>query len=79
LAAELGGKPDHHMPVALSLVALLHGTSTLLHSVDIHKKTSRDFRSACISACEALIQAAFRKAARSNGVPRRRREPLHNR
>jgi len=61
------------------LVALLHGTSTLLHSVDIHKKTSRDFRSACISACEALIQAASAKAARSNGVPRRRREPLHNR
>src|SRR5437016_419509 len=63
LAAELGGKPDHHMSVALSLVALLHGTSTLLHSVDIHKKISRDFRSACISACEALIRAASPKAS----------------
>jgi len=65
LAAELGGKPDQHTPVALSLVALLHGTSTLLHSVDIHKKISRDFRGACISACEALIQAASARAAAS--------------
>src|SRR5438128_7885508 len=65
LAAELGGKPDQHTPVALSLVALLHGTSTLLHSVDTHKKISRDFRGACISACEALIQAASARAAAS--------------
>jgi AcrR family transcriptional regulator len=79
LAAELGGKPDHHTAVALSLVALLHGTSTLLHSVDVHKKISRDFRRACISACEALIQAASVRVVRSNGLPRRRPEPLHNR
>jgi AcrR family transcriptional regulator len=79
LASEFGGKPDHHTSVALSLVALLHGTSTLLHSVDIHKKISRDFRCACVSACEALILAASAKAARSNGAPRRRPEPLHNR
>jgi AcrR family transcriptional regulator len=79
LAAELGGMPDHHTPVALSLVALLHGTSTLLHSVDTHKKISRDFRGACISACEALIRDASSKAARSNGVPPHRRESLHNR
>lgn len=77
VASELGGKPDQHTPVALALVALLHGTATLLHSVDSHKKISRDFRGACISACEALIRAAsskgaFPTAARSNGVPRRR-------
>jgi AcrR family transcriptional regulator len=79
LAAEFGGKPEQHTPMALSLVALLHGTSTLLHSVDIHKKISRDFRRACISACEALIQAASAKAARSNGASHVRRAPLHNR
>jgi AcrR family transcriptional regulator len=79
LAAEFGGKPEQHTPMALSLVALLHGTSTLLHSVDIHKKISRDFRRACISACEALIQAACAKATRSNGASHVRRAPLHNR
>ncbi len=58
LATQLGGEPDQHTRLALALVALLHGTATLLHSVDIHKKFSRDFRHACISACEALIHAA---------------------
>jgi len=33
LAARLGGKPDRHTPLALALVAVLHGTATLLHSV----------------------------------------------
>ncbi len=73
LATELGGAPDQHTPLALALVALLHGTATLLHSVDIHKKISRDFRRACISACEALIPAAFTKAAPSKLLPHRRR------
>src|SRR5229473_5366786 len=61
LATQLGGKPDQHIPVALALVALLHGTATLLHSADSHKKISRDFRRACLSACAALIQAASAK------------------
>jgi len=63
LSNQFGGQPDEHTPVALALVALLHGTATLLHSVDIHKKISRDFRSACISACGALIRAASPKAS----------------
>jgi AcrR family transcriptional regulator len=79
LATEFGGMPDQHTPVALSLVALLHGTSTLLHSVDIHKKISRDFRGACVSACEALIQAASARAVGSKRLARRRPEPLHDR
>src|SRR5437660_1800058 len=57
LATQLGGQPDQHTPVALALVALLHGTATLLHSADSHKKISRDFRRACLSACESLIPA----------------------
>ncbi len=73
LATQLGGRPDQHTPVALALVALLHGTATLLHSVDIHKKISRDFRRACISACEALLFAASTKAARSKLLPHPRR------
>ncbi len=70
LAAQLGGKPDQHTPLALALVALLHGTATLLHSVDTHKKISRDFRLACIAACEALIHAAGKR--RSINMPSRR-------
>ena len=61
LAVQLGGKPKQHTSVALALVALLHGTATLLHSVGIHQRLSHDFRLACISACEALIQAAAKE------------------
>jgi AcrR family transcriptional regulator len=69
LATQLGGKPVEHTSLALALVALLHGTATLLHSANIHQKISRDFRRACISACEALIHTAFAKASRSNRLP----------
>jgi AcrR family transcriptional regulator len=61
LAAQLGGAPDRHTRLALSLVALLHGTATLLHSSDAHKKIARDFRDTCISACRVLIDAASSK------------------
>jgi len=79
LASQLGGKPDWHTPVALALVALLHGTATLLHSVNIHQKISRDFRRACISACQALILAASARAAHLKRAPQGRRQPLPNR
>jgi AcrR family transcriptional regulator len=79
LAMQLGGEPDQHTAVALALVALLHGTARLIHSADIHKKISRDFRHACISACEALIQAASAKAPRSKRLPHGRPQALHNR
>ena len=79
LASQLGGKPDQHTPVALALVALLHGTATLLHSANSHQKISRDFRSACISACGALIQAAAAKTAPRRGSPQSKRLPPSNR
>jgi AcrR family transcriptional regulator len=68
LALQLGGEPDAHTPVALALVALLHGTATLLHSANSHQKISRDFRGACVSACESLIRAAFARAAHPPSV-----------
>lgn len=79
IAQQLGGEPDQHTPVALALVALLHGTATLLHSADSHKQISRDFRRACILACEALIHAASARTAQARRVPRGRRKDLLNR
>jgi AcrR family transcriptional regulator len=78
LAIQLGGEPDQHTPVALALVALLHGTATLLHSVDSHKKASRDFREACISACEDLIHAAAAKTVGTKHFPGGGASPLPN-
>jgi AcrR family transcriptional regulator len=65
LAAQLGGTPGRHTSLALSLVALLHGTAGLLHSSNAHKKIFHEFRRACISACTALILAASSESPRS--------------
>jgi AcrR family transcriptional regulator len=73
IAAQLGGKPGQHTPLALALVALLHGTATLLLSADAHAETSREFRHACISACQALLHAASVGKARSRAARRSRR------
>jgi hypothetical protein len=75
IAAQLGGAPKQHAPLALALVALLHGTATLLLSADAQEKISRDFRRACLLACEALIHTASRQTARSKR-PRRARRKL---
>jgi hypothetical protein len=74
LANRLGGIPADHTRLALALVALLHGTATLLHAEDVHEKISRDFRHSCISACETLIEAQARRTVRlkrSSRAPRR--------
>lgn len=63
LAEQLGGNPRQHTPLALALVSLLHGTATLLHTADSHQRIYRDFRRACITACESLINGTA-----ANGV-----------
>jgi len=79
LATQLGGKPAEHTSLALALVALLHGTATLLHSANVHQKISRDFRRACIRACEALIRTASGKATHSKPLPQGAHSPRANR
>jgi AcrR family transcriptional regulator len=66
LAAQLGGARDHHLRLALSLIALVNGTATLLHSSNAQTKIHREFRRACIAACASLILAASSNAPRSN-------------
>jgi AcrR family transcriptional regulator len=70
IAAQLGGEPDQHTRLALGLVALLHGTATLLLSANAGEKIFRDFRQACMASCEALIDAATMKAGHSKRVLR---------
>lgn len=65
IAVQLGGKPDQHTRLALALVALLHGTATLHLSANAQEKVFRDFRHACIAACEALVRAASAGAGHS--------------
>lgn len=63
LAAQLGGVPEEHARLALALGALVHGTATMLLAEGVHEKISRELRSTCLEACEALIHCAVAKRA----------------
>jgi AcrR family transcriptional regulator len=69
IADHLGGDPDQHARLALSLVALLHGTATLLLSASAREKNFRDLRQACLLACETLIEGASRSPGRPSRGP----------
>jgi AcrR family transcriptional regulator len=63
IASQLGGSSGQHTRLALALVALLHGTATLLLSASTREKNFREFRQACIAACEALLRTASKEMA----------------
>lgn len=62
LAKRLGGKPEEHTETALSLWAIVHGTSMLLlgHSIEGHEES---LRAACRTAVKAVLECAGRNAA----------------
>jgi len=62
LAEELGGQPGDHRSVALGLVALVHGTATILLGEEVHEKISTELRGACLEGCQALIGNGRSKA-----------------
>ena len=66
LATQLGGAPEEHARLALALGALIHGTATMLLAEGVHEKVSRQLRSTCNEACEALIQYGAAKRAQRN-------------
>jgi AcrR family transcriptional regulator len=70
IAAQLGGEPNRHTRLALALVAVLHGTATLLLSANAEEKIFSDFRQACMAACGALMHAASAGAARGKPASR---------
>lgn len=58
LVARLGGRPDDHTPLALSLWATLHGTSMLLLSKSIPEGHEEELRRACRRAIKVLLRGA---------------------
>jgi AcrR family transcriptional regulator len=62
LAEDLGGKPADYAQVALALVAQVHGTAILLLAEGVDPKVAKDFREACLDACQALIEYARKTA-----------------
>jgi AcrR family transcriptional regulator len=72
LAKELGGSPEERTPLAMALVAQVYGGATMLMGSAIDSRVSREFRRACLDACDALIAAA---KARNVPSAKRRHRP----
>ena len=62
LAQRLGGQPEDHTQTALSLWAIVHGTSTLLLSKSIPEGHEEAMREACRAAVRAVLANAERPA-----------------
>jgi AcrR family transcriptional regulator len=58
LAERLGGAPEDHAELAMSLGALVHGTATMLLTTGVKEGVSRDLQRICAEGCEALIAHA---------------------
>lgn len=64
LAKDLGGSPEEYAELTMAMVAMIYGAAALLVEGEIEEKVSRQFRRACLGACDELIESARRKAAR---------------
>jgi AcrR family transcriptional regulator len=68
LAERLGGTPNQHARLALSLAALVHGFATQLLMKGVPESVSRELVSACMEAYESLIEHAIAKAGRRRRI-----------
>ena len=58
LADQFGGAPDDHLQLALGLVTLYHGASTLLLGEGIQPQTATAIKEACLAAIDSLVASA---------------------
>ncbi|MGC1944770.1 MAG: TetR/AcrR family transcriptional regulator [Candidatus Acidiferrales bacterium] len=70
LADRLGGRPEQHRRLALSLAALCHGTATLLLGAGVHDRVSSELRKICLAAAGTLVSRS-RNHSGPNGVRQR--------
>lgn len=61
LAQELGGRPEDHADLGLTLIFLVHGTAMVLQGEEVKPLVSKRLRKLCLDGCEALIESARRK------------------
>jgi hypothetical protein len=58
LANQLGGVPNDHLELALSLVTLYHGASMLLLGEGVYPQTVTAIKEACLAAVDSLVASA---------------------
>jgi AcrR family transcriptional regulator len=64
LAEQFGGAPDDHLQLALALVMLFHGASTLLVEERLEPKMVELLKESCIASVDALLETAERKSSK---------------
>jgi len=62
LAERLGGTPDDHSPLALSVWSLAHGTVMLLNSKVVPPARTAELRAGCRRALEDLLKSAEQRS-----------------
>ncbi len=68
LAEDLGGTPADYARLAIALVAQVHGTAILLLGEGVNAQIAKDFKDACMQACQTLIEGGRNRVGR--GVKR---------
>jgi AcrR family transcriptional regulator len=70
LSEQLGGPPERHIPLVITLWALMHGMASLLISRAIESALEAELREQCRRAARALIRDAAQKPGRRQQDPR---------
>ena len=61
LAEDLGGVAPDYAQLALALVAQVHGTAILLLGDGVARQIAKEFKDACLEACQALIEGGGKR------------------
>ena len=64
LSRQLGGSPEDHVQLAISLVMLYHGTSMLLLPKQLDSQLASFLKETCVAAVDTLVQDAERRVGR---------------
>ncbi len=65
LAEDLGGMPADYVQLALALVSLVHGTAILVLGEGVQPHIAKQFKDACLEACQALIECGGKRVGGS--------------
>lgn len=68
LADQFGGAPDDHLQLALGLVMLYHGASTLLLGEGVQPQTAGAIKEACVAAVESLLASAGKTKSTNRAI-----------
>jgi len=64
LADDLGGMAADYEGLAMALVAQVHGTALLLLGAGVEAGVAKQFKDACLEACQVIIECGGKRVAK---------------